>query len=180
MVGPNLYGIVGGSVAAIEGFRYSSALREYSGDWTPERLDAFLANPREEVGGTRMGFAGVRDAEDRADLIAFLNTQSDNPLNFGSSEAAAAPDDTNVGEEDFGVLVNAPGAETTYYACVACHSERIVAQQGLTRAGWDDLLEWMVEDQGMMEIEEPDRTEILDYLAAHYNTDRANFPPPIN
>ena len=84
------------------------------------------------------------------------------------------------GEYEFGVLVDAPGVETTYYSCIACHSERIVAEQGLTRAEWDDMLEWMVEEQGMYEIEEPDRTEILDYLAEHYNTDRPNFPDPIN
>jgi cytochrome c len=56
----------------------------------------------------------------------------------------------------------------------------IVAQQGLTRDEWDEMFEWMVEEQGMSEIEEPDRTQILDYLAAHYNTDRPNFPRPLN
>jgi cytochrome c len=81
---------------------------------------------------------------------------------------------------EFGVLKVAPGVETTYYACVACHSERIVAQQGLSRDHWDELFEWMVDEQGMSEIEEPDRTEILDYLAEHYNEDRPNFPIPGN
>ncbi|MEO3415033.1 aldehyde dehydrogenase [Roseovarius sp. CAU 1744] len=80
---------------------------------------------------------------------------------------------------EFGVLFDAPGVETTFYACTACHSEMIVAQQGLTREEWDDMLEWMVEEQGMYEIEEPERSEILDYLAAHYNTDRPNFPRPL-
>lgn len=81
---------------------------------------------------------------------------------------------------EFGVLFDAPGVETTFYNCTACHSEMIVAQQGLTRDEWDEMLEWMVEEQGMYEIEEPERTEILDYLAAHYNTDRPNFPRPLN
>ena len=49
-------------------------------------------------------------------------------------------------------------------------------QQGLTRKGWDEVLVWMVEEQGMYEIEEPDRTVILDYLSTHYNEDRPNFP----
>lgn len=81
-------------------------------------------------------------------------------------------------EYEFGVLFDAPGVETTYYSCVGCHSERIVAQQGLSRDQWDEMLEWMVEEQGMPEIDEPDRSEILDYLAAHYNEDRPNFPRP--
>ncbi|MEO0917520.1 MAG: c-type cytochrome, partial [Pseudomonadota bacterium] len=57
-VGPNLYGTVGGPVAAVEGFRYSGALTEYSGEWTLARLDAFLTKPRTEVKGTKMSFAG--------------------------------------------------------------------------------------------------------------------------
>ncbi len=77
---------------------------------------------------------------------------------------------------EFGVLVDAPGAEETYYGCVACHSEMIIAQQGLTREGWDDMLVWMVEEQGMPEFEPEERDVILDYLATHYNVDRPNFP----
>lgn len=79
-------------------------------------------------------------------------------------------------EPEYGVLVDKPGAEETYIYCAACHSERIVAQQGLTRKDWVELLEWMVDEQEMDEIEEPDYTIILDYLTKHYNTDRPNFP----
>ena len=178
-VGPNLYGIVGGPVAAVDGFKYSNALTEYGGEWTPERLDAFLTKPRAEVKGTKMSFAGLKKEEDRANLIAYLNPFSDNPLAFGATEAAAPATDSAAEEYEFGILFDAPGVEATYYACTACHSEMIVAQQGLTRDEWDEMFEWMVEEQGMSEIEEPDRTEILDYLAAHYNTDRPNFPRPL-
>lgn len=178
-VGPNLYGIVGGPVAAVEGFRYSKALIDYGGEWTPERLDAFLTKPRAEVKGTKMGFAGLKKEGDRANLIAYLNTFSDNPVTFGATEAAAPATDGEAEPYEFGVLFDAPGVEATFYACTACHSERIVAQQGLTRDEWDELFEWMVEEQGMAEIEEPERTEILDYLAAHYNIDRPNFPKPL-
>ena len=52
----------------------------------------------------------------------------------------------------------------------------IVAQQGKTREGWDKLFDWMVEEQGMSELEPEERETILDYLAEHYNTDRPNFP----
>lgn len=175
--GPNLFGTVGGPVAAKDGFKYSKGLIEYGGEWTIERLDAFLTKPRAEVKGTKMSFVGLKKESDRANLIAYLNTFSDNPIAFGASDAAATSDEEEAYE--FGVLFDAPGVEATYYACTACHSEMIVAQQGLTREKWDELFEWMVEEQGMSEIEEPDRTEILDYLEAHYNKGRPNFPRPI-
>tara|TARA_R110002012_G_scaffold225728_1_gene397713 strand:+ start:1558 stop:2289 length:732 start_codon:yes stop_codon:yes gene_type:complete len=76
-VGPNLYGIVGASVAAVDGFRYSGALTDHGGDWTPDRLAAFLANPRKVVPGTKMSFAGLRKPEDQADVIAYLASLPD-------------------------------------------------------------------------------------------------------
>lgn len=175
--GPNIYGIVGGPVAARDGFKYSKALAAMGGNWSPELLDAFLETPRKAVKGTRMSFAGLKKPADRANLIAYLNTFSDAPLDFGATKpaedgTAEVADD----EPEFGVLYVADGVEPTYYACTPCHSEMIVAQQGLSRVHWEELLEWMVEEQGMNEIEEPDRTAILDYLAEHYNEDRPNFP----
>ena len=67
-----------------------------------------------------------------------------------------------------------PGTEVeaTYYACVACHSEMIVAQQGLTRDEWDKLFEWMVEEQGMQPLAADRRDIVLDYLSVHFNEDR--------
>lgn len=79
-------------------------------------------------------------------------------------------------QSEYGLLFNAPGVEETFIYCTACHSEMIVAQQGKTRKTWEELLGWMMEEQGMDEIPEPDRTTILDYLAKHYNIDRPNFP----
>lgn len=178
-VGPNLYDVVNGPVAAADGFKYSDALIEYGGEWTLKRLDAFLTKPKDEVKGTKMSFAGLKKEEDRADLIVYLNTFSDNPLSLGATNAAVPAAGDAGREYEFGILFDAPGVEATYYACTACHSEMIVAQQGLTRDEWDEMFEWMVEEQGMSEIDEPDRTEILDYLAAHYNTDRPNFPRPL-
>lgn len=177
-VGPNLYGIVGQAVASAEGFRYSDAMKEFGGEWSPDRLSAYLENPRKAVKGTRMSFAGLKSEEDRADVIAYLNSKSDDPLEFEATQASAEAEPQEE-EYEFGNLVDAPGVEATYYACIACHSEMIIAQQGLSRAHWDEMLEWMVEEQGMSEIPEPDRTEIIDYLATHYNEDRPNFPRPL-
>lgn len=89
----------------------------------------------------------------------------------GDNQNAASAD---VG--DVGALYPADGAGVTYDYCSSCHSTMLVAQQGQTRQGWDDLLQWMVEQQGMQPIPEDDRKEILDYLAEHYNTDRPHFP----
>lgn len=177
-VGPNLYGVIGRAVASDPGFKYSGPMIAYGGEWTPARLDAFLARPGKELKGTRMTFAGLKKETDRANLLAYLNTFSDAPAGGTTAEADTPETPDSPDEYEFGALFDAPGVETTYYACTACHSEMIVAQQGLTRDEWDDLFEWMVDEQGMTEIDEPERTEILDYLAAHYNTDRPNFPRP--
>jgi cytochrome c len=77
---------------------------------------------------------------------------------------------------DVGILHEAPGAQITYDYCAACHSEMIIAQQGQTREGWDEILVWMVEEMGMGEIVDEDRDQILDYLATYYNPDRPHFP----
>ncbi len=78
--------------------------------------------------------------------------------------------------DEFGVLKVAPGVEETFYNCTACHSERLVAQQGMTREHWADLMVWMREEQGMHEIPPDELDTILDYLAEHYGEDRPNFP----
>jgi len=87
-VGPNLYGVVGRQVASVEGFNYSSALQEYGGEWSYERLDCFLENPSGCVQGTSMGYAGIKDPEKRANMIAYLASLGDAPP-FPEPEAAA-------------------------------------------------------------------------------------------
>jgi len=106
----------------------------------------------------------------------FFATLAAGPATPALADLDTAPAAEAEEEYEFGVLFDAPGVEETYYTCIACHSERIVAQQGLTRDRWDDVLVWMVEEQGMYEIDEPDRSAILDYLATYYNEDRPNFP----
>lgn len=101
------------------------------------------------------------------------------PLAAGQDGNDTAQEESATVEEDFGYVGDfypAEGAELTYQYCVACHSEMLVVQQGQTREGWNDLLEWMVEEQGMDPIPEEDREIVLDYLATHYNTDRPHFP----
>ena len=76
--GPNLWDVVGRGVASVDGFRYSSALTGAGGDWTYERLDAYLQNSQAYVPGTAM-VQRVGKAEHRADIIAYLRSLSDAP-----------------------------------------------------------------------------------------------------
>lgn len=81
-VGPNLYDVVGGAKAHLDSFGYSNALAERgaAGElWGYEELYAFLANPRGYVVGTSMAFAGIRSAQERADIIAYLASITENP-----------------------------------------------------------------------------------------------------
>ena len=79
-LGPNLWDLVDRPVASAEGYGYSAALKDKSGEtWTYENLDAFLTRPKGWAPGTRMLFAGIRKPGQRADLIAHLRGLSDNP-----------------------------------------------------------------------------------------------------
>ncbi|MCP4381727.1 MAG: cytochrome c family protein [Hyphomicrobiales bacterium] len=179
-IGPNLWAVVGRPVASVAGYAYGDAMHAYGGSWEPARLDEYLARPRKVVPGTKMAFAGLPKPADRADLIAYLNQTSPEPMSFTptNGKTGEGADAQEPEEADFGTLFDAPGVEETFVYCTACHSEMIVAQQGKTREHWADLFDWMIEEQGMAEIEEPDRSIVLDYLAANYNEDRPNFPRP--
>ena len=71
-VGPSLFGLFGRKAGAVEDFRYSPAMRMSGITWTPQTLDKFIADPQMAVAGNRMPFAGMPDAGERADLIAYL------------------------------------------------------------------------------------------------------------
>ncbi len=71
-VGPPLAGLIGRKAGAVPGFRYSKALRQSGFFWNTANLDAWLANPKKYVPGSRMPFSGIRNDQARAALIAFL------------------------------------------------------------------------------------------------------------
>ena len=73
-VGPHLDGVVGRDIGSVEDFNYSGALSEHGDVWTPDNLFAFLENPREWAPGTKMSFAGLRSEEERANVIAYLQS----------------------------------------------------------------------------------------------------------
>lgn len=99
-VGPNLYGVVGRDRGAVQGFNYSAGMKAKPGKWTVEDLNAFLLNPKGFIPGTSMGFAGVPRGTERADLITFLNSKSDSPIQL--PKAAEAPAGTKAAEAPTG------------------------------------------------------------------------------
>ncbi len=91
-IGPNLYGVMGKKHAHMAGFAYSDGMVAMPGVWDWAAMDAWLANPKKYVAGTKMSFAGLSKPEDRADLIRYLNDQGSNlPVPPPPAETAAAP-----------------------------------------------------------------------------------------
>ncbi len=90
-VGPSLWNVVGRDIGSIEGFAYSGDLSGMDGNWTWDKLDAFITNPKGFAPGTKMGFAGLKKPEDRANVLAYLNQSGDAPIDLPAVEAAAAP-----------------------------------------------------------------------------------------
>lgn len=95
--GPNLWNVVGREAGTYPGFSYSAAMSAH-GPWTYEELDHFINNPRSWIEGTAMSFAGIRNEEDRADLLAYLQTLSDDPVPFPAPAAPEAEDEMAGGD----------------------------------------------------------------------------------
>jgi len=157
LIGPNLHGVVGRDIASAEGFVYSDALLALPGEWDAAKLHAFLADPLTYAPGTKMGLAGIASPQERADLIAYLESLDAAPAGAATSLPDFGPD-----------WPSGPGQAETGQLCNACHSLAIVKQQGLSRDSWDELLDWMVEEQGMAEQSPEQRSLILDYLSTHF------------
>lgn len=91
--GPNLWEIVNRPIAGHEGFAYSSPMKEFAQGgtvkWDYEHLDKFLTSPKGLVKGTAMGFGGIKNTQNRANLIAYLRTLSDSPAPLPEAAAAA-------------------------------------------------------------------------------------------
>jgi cytochrome c len=73
-VGPSLAGIVGRAAGSIDGYNYTEANANSGITWTPEKMFQYLEDPRRVIPGTKMAFAGLKDGQDRANVIAYLQT----------------------------------------------------------------------------------------------------------
>lgn len=91
-IGPNLYGVLNEEIGkGANGFAFSADLAAFGGKWDFEKLDHWLASPKAMVAATKMSFAGIDDPVERANLIAYLNTQGSNLPLPAAPAAGAAP-----------------------------------------------------------------------------------------
>ena len=92
-VGPDLYGVVDRPIAVVSGFNYSAALKGKQGKWDFDTLNAWLTKPSAFAPGTAMTFAGLTNDKQRADVIAYLDSLSANPVPLpkAQGQSAAAP-----------------------------------------------------------------------------------------
>ncbi|XBQ16501.1 MAG: cytochrome c family protein [Oceanicaulis sp.] len=92
--GPHLWGVMGRDVASVSGFGYSQAMTEYAEggtEWGFQNMYDYLENPRRYLPGTAMSFAGLRDQEERINIIAYMRTLSGDPIAIPEPLAADAP-----------------------------------------------------------------------------------------
>ena len=98
-IGPALHGVMGKAIASnAPGFGYSPALSGKGGEWTWESMDAWLANPRAFADGTSMSFAGLSKAEDRANLMAYLEANGGAPARPEPEAEAPAEEEGEAAE----------------------------------------------------------------------------------
>jgi cytochrome c len=125
-VGPHLNDVFGRRAGGIDGFRYSPDMIRLGNDglsWTFEKLDAYLENPRILVSGTRMSFRGLKDPQDRADVIAYLRDFSASPQDIPEAAPTALPTSPDLppeilameGDREYGAYLSSE--------CTTCHQK---------------------------------------------------------
>ena len=78
-IGPKLWNVMFRPVASVTDYKYSKALLDYKKEWSWEEMNGFLIKPSKWIKGNKMGFAGLKDAKDRASVILYLNQNGENP-----------------------------------------------------------------------------------------------------
>ena len=79
-IGPALWGVLGRKAGSFSDYKYSKALVAYGKPWSFEEMNGFLTKPKNWIKGTKMSFAGLKNAKDRASVILYMNENTDNPL----------------------------------------------------------------------------------------------------
>ncbi|MCK0151982.1 c-type cytochrome [Marivita sp. S6314] len=131
--GPPLNGIFDRKAGAIEGFFYSKGLKRAAADgliWDLEHLDAYIENPKALVSGTRMSFRGVKEAQDRRDVLAYLRLFSDNPQNIPEAAPTAQAVEVALSPEVLAIVGDAEYGEYLSSECKTCH-QRDGSDQGI-------------------------------------------------
>lgn len=135
-IGPNLYSIIGSPHAQKAGFAYSSALSGKPGNWDWDSMSAWLLKPKAYAEGTKMAFAGLSSPEDRANVIAYLNSQSAAPLPLPAVPAAAAAVAGSAGDGGTGDdnSLAKPGTGTANNGPQKAENEPIITEQQAAKA----------------------------------------------
>ena len=79
-IGPNIFGVLNRKAGSVSGYKYSKAMLAYGKIWSFEEMNGFLTKPKDWIKGTKMSFAGLKKAKDRAAVILYINENTDNPL----------------------------------------------------------------------------------------------------
>ena len=142
-IGPHLNGIYGRKAAAIDGFFYSKGIERAASDglvWTLETLDAYIDNPKALVSGTRMSFRGIKDPQDRHDVLAYLRIFSDNPANIPEAAPTAQAREVDLPPEILAIVGDPEYGAYLSSECSTCH------QIDGSDAGIPSITHWPKED----------------------------------
>lgn len=143
-VGPHLNNLFGRKAGSIgDSARYSKGLKRAGADgliWNHSTLDAYIENPKALVSDTRMAYRGMKDAQDRADLLAYLRDFSDSPANIPESAPTARAREVELSEETLAIVGDIAYGEYLASECMTCHL-RSGANDGIP-----GIIGWPVED----------------------------------
>ncbi|WP_284165862.1 c-type cytochrome [Frigidibacter sp. SD6-1] len=142
-VGPRLTGIFGRRAGSEEDFSYSKSMARMGADgltWTLETLDAYIANPKALVSGTKMNYRGLASDADRADLMAFLREFSDEPQNIPEAEPTALKTNPDLSPEVLAIKGDPAYGEYLASECQTCH------QADGSDQGIPSIIAWPPED----------------------------------
>lgn len=142
-IGPPLTGLFGRRAGAVEGFAYSKSMARMGADgltWNWVTLDAYVENPKALVSGTRMAYRGLKDPQDRADLIAFLRSHSDRPQDIPEAAPTARRLELDLPADVLALQGDPAWGEYLAAECQTCH-RRDGSDQGIP-----SITQWPVED----------------------------------
>jgi len=142
-VGPHLNGIFFRPAASFEDYKYSKGLRRAAEGglvWDLAQMEAFLERPKKAVPGTKMSFAGLKKAEDRADVLAYLRQFSDNPSDIPEAAPTARKVEINLPPEVLAIDGDPDYGEYLSSECTTCH------QPDGNNDGIPAIIQWPVED----------------------------------
>jgi len=143
-IGPHLNGIFGRRAGRVEGdYYYSDGLERMGADglvWHLDTLDAYIENPKALVSDTRMSFGGIEDAQERADLLAYLRRYSDDPANIPEADPTARKPELELPPEILAIVGDPAYGEYLSSECTTCH------QRDGNAEGIPSITNWPEED----------------------------------